>query len=58
MSTPKIIAFLPNPPLGCEKAPFPSNQTPYPKYFYLLISAFIVNLTSPNKQFSRVISLL
>ena len=46
--------FLPIPPDGCEKDPFLSNPIPYPKYPYLSISAFLVNLTDPNKQFSNV----
>ena len=45
---PKIIALLPNSPLGCEKAPFSSKQIPYLEYLYFLISAFLVNLTAPN----------
>ena len=39
-SAPKIITFLPYPPLGCEKLPFESNPIPYPEYLYLSISAF------------------
>ena len=31
-----------------------SNPVPYPKYPYLLIAAFLVNLTDQNKQFSSV----
>ena len=54
ISAPKIITFLPYPPLGCEKDPFESNPIPYPEYFYLSISAFFVNLTAPNRQFSKV----
>ena len=56
ISTPKIITLLPNPPLGCEKTPFQSNPIPYPHYLYLLVSAFLVILTAPNKQFSKVMS--
>ena len=48
-SAPKIITFLPYPPLGCEKRPLESNQIPYPEYLYLSISAFFVNLTAPNR---------
>ena len=48
-STPKIIALLPNRPLGSEKAPFPSNPIAYPEYLYLLTSAFLVNLAAPKK---------
>ena len=54
ISAPKIITFLPNPPLGCGKVPFESNPIPYPEYFYLLISSLFVNLAAPNRQFSRV----
>ena len=53
-STPKIITFLPYPPLGCVKLPLESNPIPYPEYFYLSISAFFVNLTVPNRQFFKV----
>ena len=38
----------------CEKTHFPSNPMPYPKYLYLSRSAFLVNLTAPNKQFYKV----
>ena len=57
LSAPKIT-FLPNSPLGCEKVPLESNPMPYPEYFYLSISEFFVNLTAPNRQFCKVISLL
>ena len=49
---------LPKLPVGCEKTPFPSNPVPYSKYLYLSTSAFSVNLTAPNKQFSKVKSAL
>ena len=52
MSTPRIITFLPNPVLGNEKLPFLSNPIPYPEYPYFSMSALLVNLTAPNKQFS------
>ena len=39
-SAPKIITFLPYPPLGCEKLPLELNPIPYPEYLYLSISAF------------------
>ena len=58
ISAPKITTFLQSPPLGCEKFPFESNPIPYPEYLYLLISAFFVNLTAPNRQFSKVTLLL
>ena len=54
ISAPKIITFLPVPPLGCEKNPLISNQIAYPEYLYLSISTFLVNVTTPNKQFSGV----
>ena len=54
MSTPKIITFLPNPVPGNEKLPCLSNPIPYPEYPHLSISAFLVKLTAPNKQFSSV----
>ena len=53
ISTPKIITFLPT-SLPNEKDVSVSNPIPYPEYPYLLISAFLVNLTDPNKQFSNV----
>ena len=54
MSTPKIITFLPNPVPGYEKLPCLSNPNPYVEYLYLSISAFLVRLTAPDKQFSSV----
>ena len=51
---PKII-FFPYPPLGCVKLLFEPNLIPYPKYLYLSISWFLVNLIEPNRQFSKVI---
>ena len=56
VSAPIIIKFLPNPPFGCEKDPFESNIITYPEYLYLSMSAFFVNLTIPNRQFSIVTS--
>ena len=56
-SAPKIITFLPCPPLGCVKL-LESNPIPYSEYLYLSISAFFVNLTAPNRQFSKVTPLL
>ena len=52
ISTPKNITFLPNPISGDEKLPCLSNPTPYPQYLYFLISAFLVKLPAPHKQFS------
>ena len=54
MSSPKIITFLPSPPLGCVKVPSQSNPIPYPEYLYLSIVAFFVKVTAPKKQFSKV----
>ena len=54
MSIPKIATFLPNPVPGNQKLPCLSNPIPYSKYLYLSISAFLVRLTAPNKQFSNV----
>ena len=53
ISTSKIITFLPK-SLPNEKDVSLSNPIPYPEYPYLSISAFLVNLTDPNKQFSNV----
>ena len=53
-SAPKKITLLPYPPLGCVKLPLESNPIPYPEYLYLSMSASFVNLTAPNRQFSKV----
>ena len=53
-SAPKIITFLPSPPLGCVKLPLESNPIPYPEYLCLSTSVFFVNLTAPNRQFCNV----
>ena len=53
-SAPKMITFQPYPPLGCVKLPLESNPIPYPEYLYLSISAFFVNLATPNRQFCGV----
>ena len=53
-SAPKIITFLPSPPLRCEKFPLESNPIPYPEYLYLSTPLFFVNLTAPNRQFCKV----
>ena len=53
MSNPKSIAFLPNLVPGTEKLPYLSNPIPYQEYFHLSISAFLVKVTAPNKQFSN-----
>ena len=54
ISTPKIITFLQVTPEGCELNHFLSNPIPYLEYPYMSISAFLVNLRVPNKQFSSV----
>ena len=56
-STPKIITFLPYPPLGCIKLPLESNPIPYPEFLYLSISAVFVNLRAPKRQLCKVIPL-
>ena len=43
---------------GNEKLPLLSNPIPYPEYPYLPISAFLVKVTAPNKQFFNVGSLM
>ena len=53
ISTPKIITFLPK-SLPNEKDVSLSNPMSYQEYPYLLISAVLVNLIYPNKQFSSV----
>ena len=53
ISTPEVITFLPI-SLPIKKDAFLSNPMPYPEYPYLLISAFLVNSTDPNKQFYNV----
>ena len=57
ISTPKINTFWPNSPLGNEKSSLLSNPIPYPEYPYLSMSAFLVKVTAPNKQFFSVGSL-
>ena len=54
MSTPKITTSWPNPPPGNEKLVFLSNPMPQPEYPYLSMSAFLVNVTAPNKQYFSV----
>ena len=54
MSTPQILTLQPNPPLENENVPCPSNPVLYPEYLYSSKLAFLVNLTAPNKQFSKV----
>ena len=53
-SAPEIITFTPYVPPACKKRPFESKLMPYPEYLYLLISAFFVILTSPNKEFFKL----
>ena len=52
-SAPKIIQFLPSPLPKLDSLCL-SNPMPYPLYLHLSISAFLVKLTAPNKQFSNV----
>ena len=42
---------LPNPPPGNKKPYLLSIPIPQPEYLYLSISAFLVKVTAPNKQF-------
>ena len=42
---------------GNERLPLLLNPVPYPEYLYLSISAFLIKVTAPNKQFSSVESL-
>ena len=49
MSASNIITSQTNPPKKKKKVSFPSNPIPYPEYLYLLIQAFLVNLTVPRK---------
>ena len=52
------ILFLPNPlPSDNEKLSHVLNPVLYPECFYLSKLAFLVNLTAPNKEFSKVKSL-
>ena len=53
ISTQKIITIVPV-SLPIEKDVSLLNPIPHPKYPYLSISAFLFNLTDPNKQFSSV----
>ena len=50
-SAPKILAFTQYVPSACKKLLFESKPMPYLEYLYLLISAFFVILTAPNKEF-------
>ena len=53
-SAPKIISFTHLHVLSiCKKLPFESKPIPYPEYLYLLLSAFFVILTAPNKEFFK-----
>ena len=38
----------------CERKTLLSNPIPYPEYLNLSISAFLINTTALNKQFSSV----
>ena len=49
------MSFLPEPLLSeNEKLPLVSNPIPYPEYQHLSGSAFLVNLTAPNKEFPNL----
>ena len=58
ISAPKINTFWPNPPLGNEKLDLVSNPISWPEYLYFPISGFFVKVTTPNKQFFNVRSLV
>ena len=58
ISTPKINIFLLYPPPRNEKLPLLSNPIPQPEHPYLSMSAFLVKVTAPNKQFFNVGSLM
>ena len=51
ISTPKIITFLPNQPVGNEKNPVISNPISYLEYLYWSTSVFFTNLTAPDNEF-------
>ena len=57
ISSPKIITLQPNATPENEIVPRPSNPVPYRKYLYLSISALLVNLSAPNKQFIIIIKI-
>ena len=52
MPAPKIIAILPQSKFGSEKCEREPNAAPHPDY--LSGSAFLINLTAPNKQSFKV----
>ena len=54
ISTPKTITLQPNPLLGNVKVLLLSNPILYKKYLYSSVSAILIDLTAPNKQFSKV----
>ena len=58
ISAPKLNTFWPNPPPGNEKLDLLLNAISKPEYPYLSISAFLVKVTAPNKQFFNAGSLL
>ena len=51
ISAPNVITFFYQNllPLDNEKLPHASNSIPDPEYLYFSKSAFLVNLTAPNK---------
>ena len=50
----KIMKFFPVLPSGNENSECKSNPIPQPVYTYLIGSAFLANLTPPNKQSFKV----
>ena len=57
ISAPKTNPFCPNPPPVNEKLDLLSNPMPQPEYLYFSMSAFLVKVNAPNKQFFIVGSL-
>ena len=53
-SAQKVITFTPYVPSACKKLSSKSKPMLYPEYLYLLISAFFVIFTAPNKEFFKV----
>ena len=48
-----MMTLLPTQPSGNENSERESNPIPQPLYSYLSGSAFVSNLTPPNKQFFK-----
>ena len=50
-----FFLLVPNPlPSDNKKLPCELNAIPYPDYLYSSKSAFLVNLTAPNKEFANI----